>query len=186
MKVLYWGVLVLVKKWIWFNKDIFTCTCKICLSGITWVYEHIFNGPSFDCQIQGWLTPARILRWPTVSLAVITHSVEHQCFVSIRPFNYKRLIKKRWKKKKFLSPPPPSPPLWFLELSKYTDSLRHHFLNHWLLLLLDAGGVYYYNLYLFTSLSSDGLKEIPACFKSECQFYFQQKDKNIICTILPF
>lgn len=70
------------------------------ISAITRPHEHVFNGASNDRETQRRLTAARILRWPTVSLAVITQSVEHQCFVLIRPFNYKRLIKKRWKIKK--------------------------------------------------------------------------------------
>lgn len=42
-----------------------------------------------------------------MSLAVITHaSAERQCFVSIRPFNYRSLIKSRYEKKKFLFSPP--------------------------------------------------------------------------------
>lgn len=42
------------------------------------VFEHTFMGASFDCMIQTWLTCKRLLRWPTVSLAVITHaSLEH-------------------------------------------------------------------------------------------------------------
>lgn len=97
------------------------------------VFEHTFHVASFDCMKKASLTCKRLLRWPTMSLAVITHaSVEHQCFVRSGLSTTKASPKRDEKKQLFPSSLLSSPSGSLSSPNAQSESF--FFFYHWLLL----------------------------------------------------